>query len=71
MAATTHALEGWRPFIKGETALDFGAKYLFANPETRELGLYYSHQAPDTATVCIKAAAILDAARVALNTREG
>jgi len=46
--------EGWKDFTHGETALDFGSRYVFANPITREMGIYTAHQPPPAATHCIK-----------------
>ena len=35
----------WFPFVRGETPLDFGAKYLFISAK-REAGIFWSHEAP-------------------------
>lgn len=60
----------WLPYTRGYTALDFGSRYLFANPDTREIGLFWAHSPPPAATVCIKLADLLEMARAALTKTE-
>jgi len=52
-AEARSARVGWQPFVHGETALDFGQQYAFADPATRRFGIRWAHQPEPEATWCI------------------